>query len=162
MTKQKTHHLKLIVAGIISMVLMLVCLTGFIVSASMGNGINTNPASNEHVWNLGTIIMNYNTYFDGVWKLDFRSASAGFIEQKNMVVHDVDTQILYADIDCGKVPDGATLILWLVQGDILQSFDVTNLSEPFEYPLNEFKNGKLHVRLQINGVEDTVSKIYIK
>ena len=41
MVKQETHHLKFIVAGIISMVLMLVCLTGFIVSAATGNGVNT-------------------------------------------------------------------------------------------------------------------------
>ena len=38
MVKQGTHHLKFIAAGTISMVLMLVCLTGFIVSAATGNG----------------------------------------------------------------------------------------------------------------------------
>lgn len=42
MVKQETHHLKFIVAGIISMVLMLVCLTGFIVSAATGNTYITN------------------------------------------------------------------------------------------------------------------------
>ena len=42
------------------------------------------------------------------------------------------------------------------------SYDVTNLSEPLEYSLNEFENGKVHVRLQINGVENTVSEIYIQ
>ena len=60
------------------------------------------------------------------------------------------------------MPEGATLVLWLVQGDTAQSVDVTNLSEPLEYPLHEFENGKIHVRLQINGVENTVSKIYIE
>lgn len=52
--------------------------------------------------------------------------------------------------------------MWLVQGDIAKSIDVTNLSEPLEYPLDEFKNGKIHVRLQINGVENTVSEIKIQ
>lgn len=162
MEKQKTHHLKLIIAGVTSMVLMLICLTGFIVSAATGNGINTNVASNDRVWNLGTISMNSNTYLDGAWKLDFRSASDGFVEEQNMMIEDANTQTLYADVFCGTVPDGATIVLWLVQEDVTKSMDVTNLSEPIEYPLTAFENGKIHVRLQINGVEDTVSEIYIK
>lgn len=162
MGKQETYHLKFIITGIVSMALMLVCLTGFIVSAVTGNGINTNIVSNERVWNLGAISMNYSAYMDDVWKLDFRSASEGFVKEQNMMIADADTQLLYADISCGSVPDGATLVLWLVQGDIAKSMDVTNLSEPLEYPLNEFENGKIHVRLQINGVKNTVSEIYIQ
>ena len=162
MVKQGTHHLKFIAAGIVSMVLMLVCLTGFIVSAASGNGINTNAASDERVWNLGTISMNYNAYRNGVWKLDFRSASEGFVKEQDMTIADADVQLLYADISCGTVPDGATFVLWLVQGDAVKSLDVTNLSQPLEYPLHEFENGNVHVRLQINGVENTVSEIYIQ
>ena len=162
MVKQGTHHLKLIVAGIISMVLMLICLTGFIVSAATGNGINTNVASNDLVWNMGTISMNYDAYLDGIWKLDFRSASDGFVKEQDMMIEDAGTQTLYTDISCKTVPDGATLVLWLVQGDVTKSIDVTNLSEPIEYPLTAFENGKIHVRLQINGVENTVSEIKIQ
>lgn len=162
MVKQETHHLKFIVAGIVSMTLMLICLTGFIVSAATGNGINTNVASDDKIWNSGVISMNYNTYIDGVWKLNFRSASDGFVKEQNMAIADADTQLLHADVTCGTVPDGATLVLWLVQGNVAKSMDITNLSEPLEYPLNEFENGKVHVRLQINGVENTVSEIYIK
>ncbi len=162
MEKQNTHHLKLIIAGIVSMVLMLACLTGFIVSAATGNGINTNVASSDRVWNLGTISMNYSSYVNDVWKLDFRSASKGFIKEKRMTIADADTQLLYADISCGTIPDGSTLILWLVQKDTVKSIDVTNLTGPLEYPLNEFKNGNIYVRLQINGVKNTVSEIYIQ
>ena len=162
MVKQGTHHLKFMIAGIASMMLMLLCLTGFIVSAAVGNGINTNAASNDRVWNLGTIRMNYNTYLDDVWKLDFRSADEGFVKEQDMTITDADTQMLSADISCGTVPDGATLVLWLVQGETAISIDVTNLSEPLQYALNVFENGKIHVRLQINGVEDTVSEIYIR
>ncbi len=161
MVKQRTHHLTFILGGIVSMALMLVCLTGFIVSAVSGNGINTNVASSDRVWNTG-VILDYGTYRNGVWKLHFQSASDGFVKEKNMTVTDADTQMLYADISCGTVPEGATLILWLVQGDVVKSVDVTNLSEPLAYPLDEFENGKVHVRLQINGVEDTVSEIYIQ
>ena len=113
MVKQETHHLKFIVAGIISTVLMLVCLTGFIVSAATGNGVNTDVTSNYRVWNLGTISMNYDTYLNGVWKLDFRSASDGFVKEQNMMVDDAETQMLHADISCETVPDGASLTLWL-------------------------------------------------
>ncbi len=162
MVKQGTHHLTLIVAGIVSMVLMLMCLTGFIVSAATGNGVNTNVTSNDRVWNLGVISMNSNTYLNGVWNLDFRSASDGFVEEQDMMIDDADTQMLHADISCGTVPEGTTLVLWLVQGEVVKSVDVTNLSEPLEYPLNDFENGEIHVRLQINGVEDTISEIYVK
>ena len=162
MVKQGTHHLKLIVAGIISMVLMLICLTGFIVSAATGNGINTNVASNDRVWNMGTISMNYDAYLEGIWKLDIRSARDGFVKEQDMMIEDAGTQTLYTDISCKTVPDGATLVLWLVQGDVTKSIDVTNLSEPIEYPLTAFENGKIHVRLQINGVENTVSEIKIQ
>lgn len=162
MVKQGTHHLKLIAAGIVSMALMLMCLAGFIVSAATGNGVNTNVASNDRVWNLGVISMNSNTYLNGVWNLDFRSASDGFVEEQDMMIEDADTQMLYADISCETAPEGATLVLWLVQGEVVKSVDVTNLSEPLEYPLNEFENGEVHVRLQINGVEDTVAEIYVK
>ena len=79
-----------------------------------------------------------------------------------MMIEDPNTQMPHADISCGTVPDGASLILWLVQGDVSKSFDVTNLSEPLEYSLSEFENGKIHVRLQINDVEDTISEIYVK
>ncbi|MCI9316069.1 MAG: zinc-ribbon domain-containing protein [Lachnospiraceae bacterium] len=162
MVQRGTHHLKFIIAGGMSMVLMLICLTGFIISAVTGRGINTDAAFSERIWNSGVISMNYNACIDDIWKLDFRSASDGFVKEQNMTITDADTQLLHADISCGTVPDGATLVLWLVQGDVAESIDITNLSEPLEYPLNEFKNGKIHVRLQINGVEDTVSEIYIK
>ena len=78
------------------------------------------------------------------------------------MIEDAGAQMLYADISCETVPEGATLVLWLVQGEVVKSVDVTNLSEPLEYPLNDFENGKIHVRLQINGVEDTISEIYVK
>lgn len=78
-----------------------------------------------------------------------------------MTITDADTQLLYADISCGTVPDGATLVMWLVQGEVAKSIDVTELSETLEYPLHEFENGKIYVRLQINGVKNTVSEIYI-
>ena len=162
MVKQGTHHLHFMVAGIMSLVLMLTCLTGFIICAVTGKGINREIASNERIWNAGVISMNYNACMDGVWKLDFRSASGGFVKEQSMTIEDADSQLLYADISCGTVPEGATLVLWLVQGDVAQSVDVTDLSEPLSYPLQEFENGKIYVRLQINGVEDTVSEICIK
>lgn len=162
MLKQKTHHLPFLIAGVISMTLMLVCLTGFLISAATGNGINTDAASDEKIWNPGVISMNSSSCRDGVWKLDFKSASRGFIKERDMTIENADTQTLYAAVSCGTVPDGASLTLWLVQNDVAKSVDVTSLSGPLEYPLHEFENGSIRVRLQINGVEDTVSEIYIQ
>lgn len=157
-----THHMKYIVMGIISMILTMTCLTGFIVCATSGQGYNSSVTSNDRVWNLGGINMNYNTYLNDVWKLDFKSASDGFVAQEKMIVNNSKEDSLYADIVCKTIPEKSTLILYLVQGDTVKSIDVTNLSEPLKYPLNEFENGKIQVRLQINGVKDTVSEIYIK
>ena len=79
-----------------------------------------------------------------------------------MTVKHAESDSLYAEVSCGTVPEGASLTLYLVQDDIVKSFDITSLSEPLEYSLEEFKNGKIRVRLLIDGVEDTVSEIYIK
>lgn len=162
MEMKKTHHISYIVMGTISMILLVICLTGFIVCAASGKGINSDVTSNDRIWNLGGISMNYRTLKDGVWTLDFKSASDGFIAQEDMTVKDAETDVLYADISCGTVPDHAGITLYLVQGDIVKSFDVTSLSEPLEYSLYEFENGEIHVRLLIEGVKDTVSEIYIK
>ena len=162
MEMKRTHHINYIVIGAVSMILMLACLTGFIVSAVYGKGINSDINSNDRVWNMGAISMNYQSMKDGVWTLDFKSASDGFITQEDMIIEDVETDSLYADISCNTVPDDSSITLYLVQGGIVRSFDVTSLSEPLEYPLNEFENGEIHVRLLIEGVEDTISKIHIK
>lgn len=162
MEKQGTHHMELIVANVVSLVLLIVCLIGAVIKIASGSGINTDAASRDRVWNTGIICVNYSSYRDNVWKLDFSSASDGFVKEQTMMIEDADTQMLCADILCGTVPEGAALVLWLVQGDTVQSVDVTNLSEPLKYALNEFENGKIRIRLQINGVEDTVSEIYIQ
>lgn len=162
MEMKRTHHIGYIVMGTISMILLITCLTGFMIGAVSGKGINSDITSNDRIWNVGAISMNYQMWKDGVWTLDFRSASNGFIAQKDMTVNHAGTDTLYADISCGTVPDHSSLTLYLVQDDTVKSFDVTNLSETLECPLDEFENGRIHVRLLIQGVEDTVSRIYIK
>ena len=161
MEKRRTHHMGLIITGGICMVLMITCLTGFIVNAATGKGYNSNVASNEKVWNLGTIRMNYDSYIKGVWKLDFKSATDGYIAEEIMNIGEAERDDLYADITCGTVPEGASLTLYLAQNDVIKTFDVTNLTEPLQYSLADFENGKLYVRLLIEGVGDTVSEISI-
>ena len=162
MENKKMHHKRFIAGGMVSLVFMIVCLTGLIVSASGAGNVNTDPSSDERVWNLGVIQMSVSNYWDGVWNFSFKRASDGFVEERNMKIEDAETQKLYADISCGTVPDGASLILWLVQGDRAESVDVTDLSKTLEYPLEGFEDGKIHVRLQINGVEDVTSEITIE
>ncbi len=159
--KKQPHHLSFLIAGIISMLLTLTFLTGFIVSAATGHGINKDVTSYDKIWNLGVINLNSNSCNDGIWKLDFKSASNGFVKENSMAITDADRQKLYADISCKTAPEGATLTLWLVQKNVAKSIDVTNLSSPLEYPLDSFENGSIKVRLQINGVKDTVCKISI-
>lgn len=160
--KTCTHHISFILIGVVCMVLMVSCLTGFIVNAAAGKGINSDAAAGEKVWNLGSITMNYENYKDGVWNLDFRKASDGFTAEQKMTVKASKSEYLYAEVSCKTVPEGAALTLYLVQGDVVKTFDVTDLSEPLKYSLEDFEDGKLYVRLLIEGVEDTVSRIYIE
>lgn len=161
MERRRTHHMGFLVTGVICMVLMITCLTGFIVNAAAGSGYNSDVASNEKVWNLGGISMNYDSYLNGVWKLDFKSATDGYIAEEIMNIDEAGSECLYADITCKKVPEGARLTLYLVQGEVVRSVDVTKLSEPLQYSLAEFDSGKIYVRLLIEGVGDTVSEITI-
>ena len=162
MANRKTHHLGLIITGTICMVLAVLCLTGFIVTAATGNGVNSDVTSNERIWNMGVITNNRDAYVNGVWNLDFRHASDGFVEEVTMSIHDPEKEYLHADITCGNIPKGSSLTLWLVQDDTVRSVDVTSLSEPLEYSLAEFAEGDIFVRLQINGVEDVNSEISIR
>ena len=159
--KQKTHHLQYIIAGTLCMILMLMCLVGFIVSAASGN-VNSSPGSNAKVWNMGVIHMSVENSLGNDWKLRFSSASDGFVKESKMKIKDPETAILSADIKCETVPEDASLILWIVQGQKSESMDVTNLEEPLKYPLDNFESGKVKIRLQINGVEDVRSEIEIK
>lgn len=160
--ERKTHHMPLIVSGTICMIGTIVCLIGFIINVTVGDNINTSISSGEKVWNMGIIKMSFETKLNGKWNLTFKSASDGYVKETKMKIEDNNNQLLYADINCETIPEDATLILWLVQGDKSESIDVTNLKQPLEYSLNEYKNGTIHVRLQINGVEDVSSVIYIR
>lgn len=162
MEMKRTHHIGFIIMGIICMIFMFTCLAGFIVSASTKDGINSDITSNKKVWNLGSIRKNYESYSNGIWKLNFKSASDGFIAEEKMTISNAESDYLYADISCSSVPENASLTLYLVQDNMVKTFDVTNLSEPLKCPLTEFKNGKIYVRLLIEGVKDTISEIYIK
>lgn len=162
MELHRTHHTGFIAIGIACMALMITCLIGFLFIAVSGKGVNTEITSDETFWNMGSIRKHYDSYAKGVWKLSFQSASEGFVAQEDMNISQSGSDSLYADISCGTVPEGASLTLYLVQGELAKSFDVTNLTEPLVYPLSDFQNGRLHVRLLIDGVEDTVSEIYIQ
>lgn len=159
---KKTHHLKFIVAGVISMVLMLGCLTGFIVSAATGGNINTSVSADQKIWNTGIITMSVETNIGDTWKLRFKSATRGYVKEVKKTVENAAEEKLYADIHCDTIPDGSALTLWLVQGEKTAHIDVTNLNEPLEYSLEGFEDGKIRIRLVIDGVEDVTSEICIK
>lgn len=159
---KKTHHLKFIAAGVISMMLMLGCLTGFIVSAATGGNINTSVSADQKIWNTGIITMSVETNIGDTWKLRFKSATRGYVKEVKRTVENAAEEKLYADIHCDTIPDGSALTLWLVQGDKTAHVDVTNLKEPLEYSLEDFDEGKIRIRLVIDGVEDVKSEIFIK
>lgn len=159
--QKTTHHIYYIVIGAAAMLLLLISLVGFIITAAVSGNVNSNVSSGSRVWNRGAITMSVETNFNGVWKLKFKKASDGFIKETKMKIEDHTTQYLSADIKCGNVPEGASLTLWLVQGETAQSYDVTSLDAPLEIPLDGFENGRMFVRLEINGVTNVESYISI-
>lgn len=159
---KRTHHLKYIVCAAVCAVLMLASLIGFTVSMVSGGSVNSAVISDKNIWNSGIITMNVETKLGNTWKVKFNSASDGFLKEAKMKIRDASEEKLYADITCGKVPEGASLMLWIVQGDKAESIDVTNLSEPLEYALKGFENGKVRIRLQINGVKDVKAEIHVE
>lgn len=159
---KRTHHLKYIVCAVVCAVLMLASLIGFTVSMVSGGSINSSVTSDKNIWNSGIITMNVETKLGNTWKVKFNSASDGFLKEARMKIRDASEEKLYADITCGEVPEDASLMLWIVQGDKAESIDVTNLSEPLEYALKGFENGKVRIRLQINGVKDVKAEIHVE
>lgn len=160
--EKRTHHLKYIICGAVCAVLMLASLIGFFVSLASGEGMNSSVTSDKAIWNSGVITMSVETKLGNTWKVKFNSASNGFVKEAKMKIEDPSQEKLYADISCGEVPEGAELILWVVQNDKAESIDVTNLSEPLEYALGGFEQGRVRIRLQINGVKDVESEIRLK
>lgn len=127
-----------------------------------GTSINTDVTSPEQVWNLGVIQMDRSTVLGGVWRLEFARASEGFVAGEKLALSDPSAQQLHAQIACGSAPEGTSLVLWLVQGDVVQSVDVTHLEEELTLPLDAFQAGEIWVRLQINGVQNCGSEICIR
>ncbi len=153
---------KYIIAGFISFIIILVCTVVVIVTAVLGIGIESDVTINKHIYNTGFKTFSRENKVGNNWSLSLKSATNGFVEEVKMEINNPQEEILYADTYCETIPEGANLMLWLVQDDIVKSVDVTNLSQTLEYSLSEFKEGKIYVRLQINGVKDIKSKIYIK
>ena len=162
MTPSAVHHGKLLIAGCVSFVLLVACLGAGIASVAAGTSINTDVTSPEQVWNLGVIQMDRSTVLGGVWRLEFARASEGFVAGEKLALSDPSAQQLHAQIACGSAPEGTSLVLWLVQDDVVQSVDVTHLEEELTLPLDAFQAGEIWVRLQINGVQNCASEICIR
>lgn len=162
MTPSAVHHGKLLIAGCVSFALLVACLGAGIASVAAGTSVNTDVTSPEQVWNLGVIQMDRSTVLGGVWRLEFARASEGFVAGEKLALSDPPAQQLHAQIACGSAPEGTSLVLWLVQGDVVQSVDVTHLEEELVLPLDAFQAGEIWVRLQINGVQNCASEIYIR
>lgn len=162
MTPSAVPHGKLLIAGCVSFALLVACLGAGIASVAAGTSINTDVTSPEQVWNLGVIQMDRSTVLGGVWRLEFARASEGFVAGEKLALSDPSAQQLHAQVTCGSAPEGTSLVLWLVQGDVVQSVDVTHLEEELTLPLDAFQAGEIWVRLQINGVQNCSSEICIR
>ena len=156
--KQKTNR-KYIIAGISSFAMIFICVIFIVI---IGLSTSMNVKSKSKVWNRGFETFSTQTKIGNSWKMSLKSATEGFIKEASMDITNPEEEVLYLDVSCDVKEDGGNLMLWLVQGDTVRSIDITNLSGVLQYPLNEFKEGKIFVRLQINNVKNVKSEIIIE
>ena len=154
------NNRKYMIASIISFSMIFIC----IISIGIIGGFSrsTNVKSKTKVWNIGFETFSTQIKIENDWELSLKNSTKGFIKEASMNITNPKNEVLYINTSCDIKEEGGNLMLWLVQEDTTKSIDVTNLSETLEYPLNEFKSGKIFVRLQINGVKNVKSKITIE
>lgn len=153
---------KYMIAGISSFAMIFVIVVVAIITGLIGFATETNVKSEFEVWNSGFETFSTETNIGNNWNLTVKSASKGFIKEAKMEITNPEEQVLYLDATCELKEEDGNLILWLVQGDTTKSVDITKLSETLEYPLDEFKEGKIFVRVQINNVKNVKVKASIE
>lgn len=143
------------IPGIVSFLLMLVCTGVLIFYCFSYDGQHLdNWFSNL---NTGYVVGNMENHWNNSWTIKSKSSSDGYHHDADFKVKNPETETLLADISS----DGGELTLYLTQGDIEKSFDVSELAEAFSYPLTEFEPGKLHIRLERKDADNLRAKIEI-
>lgn len=144
----KRHHTACALFGIGSFLLSLLCLAGFFLGLFSFTG-DLIARGEPNV-----VMMKQETYFNGVWQLSFLQASYGITFQQDIPLSSGREQALRVDAACGAVPEGGSLTLSLRQGEQSVTLDITDLSQPLLYPLDQFESGVLSLALQSNGAEN--------
>lgn len=147
---------KYLVSSIVSVVLMFVCMISAVVVILINDDLVDTTA-----WNSGYVMMSMDTTWNNEWTWKFSSASDGYHKQVRLKKNK-EGQSLVGKITCGDADEEDTLVLYISQGDIERSMDVTHQKGEINYNLDEFENGKINVRPEVHGVEDVSSKLTIE
>lgn len=142
-----------VLTGAACLILMIGCFVSFVVAAVRQDVLPDMVGG----WNTGVITMSYETTWDNVWTLRFRSASDGFQKQRTLRLEEPG-QCLQADISC---EEGELLLHVRQEGQADVTVDVSHLTEPLSLPLEGFKTGKLTVILEIHGARNVRSAITV-
>ncbi len=148
---------KYFISGLISFLILIACIAALLIYSVLGSGISFDSGPLASL-NTGYVIGNMETKWDGIWSIKSSKASDGYHHDTTFKLEDPENEVLEADISCEK----GELTLELIQEDQKSSLDVSDLSQPLEYPLSEFREGKIRVRLTRHGAENISAKICIQ
>ncbi len=144
----KHHHSAYFLTAILSFILSILCLAGFVYTFFSFAGDLIDQGRQD------VTILSQESLIGGVWTVSFHRTSDGYTFRQDLTLPADGAPVLQVDAACGTVPEGASLELRLLQGETAVTLDLTDLSQPLVYPLDSFQSGVLSLELQSNGVED--------
>lgn len=148
---------KYFIAGLVSFLVLAGCTAALVIYVFMGDGAAFDHGPLASL-NTGYVMGNMETKWNGVWSVKSKKASDGYHHDTTFRLEDPAHESLNAEISCEK----GTLTLELIQDEQKVSMDVSDLSEPLNYPLSQFQEGKIRVRLIRHGAENIQVRIQIK
>lgn len=152
----KHHHTACAVSGILAFFLSLLCLAGLLMAyVSFTGELIARGEPN-------VVMLKQETYFNGVWDLSFLQASHGITFRRDLLLPSGEGQALCVEASCGSAPEPEALTLSLRQETHTASLDLTGLSQPLVYPLDQFQGGVLSLALQSNGAEDVSVRVWLR
>lgn len=159
---QQIKNRKYIKYAICSFCMILFCVIASIIIMIISIYFTKDIQINKPIINTGFETISKQSKSYNNWNVYVESATKGFVKEVEMEIINPKNQSLYIDTSCDVKKKGGTLQLYMVQDGIMRNVNVTNLNETLEYPLKDFYEGKIFVRLQINNVENIQANVTIK
>ena len=141
-----------LVAAAVCFAAMILLMAGAIVTA-----ISSQVLLDDLHLNTGYTIGSITTGGSEDWHVQYSTASDGFRYYKTMKLEDPSRQQLSIRVGC----EGSGLILYLRQGEYEEQIEISGFSDPTQYSLDGFSEGKLELCLEVQGAKNTKCDISI-